>query len=130
MENRKEFSQGGVCYIICECHPPELPKTKAGARIEAALTRIQAAIFQSAEAALPSLSEKYEKDCDPHKRLRHRPIFLSLHLDCEEKKRCFFVSIRLHLHRCGRALAKKEGAARFDKQSGFPLASKEKKRKN
>ena len=121
MENRKEFSHDGVCYTICECHTPDLPKTKAGARIEAVLTSIIEAIFQSAEAALPSLSEAYDQNPDPHKRLRHRPLLLSLHLDFEEKKHYFLISIRLHLSRCGRTIAKKEGIARFDKQSGYPL---------
>ena len=127
MENRREFSSSGICLLICEYQLPDLPKTKAGARIEGALKKFGEAIFQSAEAALPSLSETYDKNPDPHKKLRNRPLLLSLCFDCEERKRFFRITLHLRLSRCGRTLAKKEGAARFDKQSGYPLASREKK---
>ena len=121
MENRREFSHSGICHVICECRSPELPSTPAGTRMKKTLTEIQDALMRSAEASLPALSEAYEKNSDPHKRLRHRPLLLSLQLDCEEKKRFILLSIRLQLSRCGRTLEKKEGAARFDKQSGHLL---------
>ena len=121
MENRREFSSSGICLLICEYRLPDLPQTKAGARIEEALKKFGEAVFQSAEAALPSLAEKYDRNPDPHKKLRHRPLLLSLRLDCEERKRFFLIKHHLCLSRCGRTLEKKEGAARFDKQSGYLL---------
>ena len=121
MENRREFSHGDTCLLICEYRLPDLPQTKAGARIEEALKKFGEAVFQSAEAALPSLAEKYDTNPDPHKKLRNRPLLLTLRIDCEERKRFFLIKHHLCLSRCGRTLAKKEGAARFDKQSGYPL---------
>ena len=121
MENRKEFSEGGICHIVCECALPDLPQTKAGARIREALEKFGEALYKSAEAALPSLSEKYEKNPDPHKKLRHRPLLLSLRFDCEERKRFFLITHHLCLSRCGRTLSQKKGEVRFDKQSGYLL---------
>ena len=121
MENRKEFSEGGICHIVCECALPDLPEGKAGARIREALEKFGEAVYKSAEAALPSLSEKYEKNPDPHKKLRHRPLLLSLRFDCEERKRFFLITHHLCLSRCGRTLSQKKGEVRFDKRSGYLL---------
>ena len=121
MENRREFSSSGICLLICEYQLPDLPKTKAGARIEGALKKFGEAIFQSAEAALPSLSEKYDKNPDPHKKLRNRPLSFSLAFSFEERKKCFSVSVSIRLSRCGRTLSQKKGEVCFDKQSGYLL---------
>ena len=121
MENRKEFSEGGICHIVCECALPDLPEGKAGVRIREALEKFGEALYKSAEAALPSLSEKYEKNPDPHKKLRHRPLLLSLRFDCEERKRFFLIAHHLCLSRSGRTLSQKKGEVRFDKQSGYLL---------
>ena len=121
MENRKEFSEGGICHIVCECALPDLPQTKAGARIREALEKFGEALYKSAEAALPSLSEKYEKNPDPHKKLRHRPLSFSLAFSFEEQKKCFSVSVSIRLSRSGRTLSQKKGEVRFDKRSGYLL---------
>ena len=121
MEKRREFSQGGICHLICEYDLPDLPRSKAGARMERTLVRMADAVFASAAQMLPALAAQYEQNSDPHKNLRHRPMLLTMALACEEE-RCFYrVYICLCLSRCGRTLEKKEGAARFDKQSGHLL---------
>jgi hypothetical protein len=121
MEHRQEFSHNGILHIICEYAPPPLPKGKAEERIQKLLDRMALAVFKSAEEALPSLSEKYEKNPDPHKKLRHRPLLLSLRFDCEERKRFFLITHHLCLSRCGRTLSQKKGEVCFDKRSGYLL---------
>jgi hypothetical protein len=121
MENRKEFSEGGICHIVCECALPDLPEGKAGVRMQKVLSQIKESFFLSAEKALPSLSEKYDKNSDPHKKLRHRPLSFSLAFSFEERKKCFSVSVSIRLSRSGRTLSQKKGEVRFDKQSGYLL---------
>ncbi len=127
MENRQEFSIGGILHIICEYHPPNLPEGKAGARIEKTLAAIAAGAFQSAEAALPTLAERYAKSTDPHKALRHRPLCLALDFSLREEKQFFSVTWSISLSRAGRTLSKAKETARFDKQSGRLLSGREKK---
>lgn len=127
MENRKEFSDGGICHIVCECALPDLPEGKAGVRMQKVLSQIKESFFLSAEKALPALAEKYKADPSPQKHLRHRPLSFSLAFSFEERKKCVSVSVSIRLSRCGRTLSLKKGEVRFDKQSGYLLSGREKK---
>lgn len=118
MIKKREFSQGGICYLICECNLPDLPPGSAGRRMERLLAQMAETVFTGAEEAFSALAEKYEANPDPKKHLRHRPLFFTLQATCEEKKRFYLISFRLRICRCGRTLLQKKGAARFDKKSG------------
>lgn len=130
MINRKEFSAGGICHIICEANLPELPESKAGMRMQQVLLKIRKTFFLCAEEALPAIAQQYEADRDPQKHLRHRPLSLSLEFFLEEDAHVFRIPWVLRLARAGRTLSQKNGEARFDKRSGYLLGKqKNKKRK-
>ena len=128
MENRKEFSEGGICHIVCECALPDLPEGKAGVRMQKILSQIKESFFLSAEKALPALAEKYKADPSPQKHLRHRPLSLSFEFCAEEKRSIYHITWKIRLSRCGRTLSQKKGEVRFDKRSGYLLSGREKKR--
>jgi hypothetical protein len=127
MINRKEFSAGGICHMICEANLPELPESKAGMRMQQVLLKIRKTFFLCAEEALPAIAQQYEADRDPQKHLRHRPLSLSFEFCAEEKRSVYHITWKMCLSRCGRILSQKNGEARFDKQSGYLLSGREKK---
>lgn len=108
----------GRCFIEFDCLFPDLPKGAVGVRIEKSLSAARDAVLARAEQTLSSLAAKYRESRDPHKHLRQRPLCLRLSFFLEEEKRAYRITWRLSLSRGGRVLAKKEKAARFDKQSG------------
>ena len=116
--NTKRLCEGDRCFIEFSYCFPELPDGAAGVRMEKTLVMLKDAALSRAEAALPALAARYAESTDPHKAMRHRPLELSLDFFAEEKKHCYHISLRLSLCRCGRTLAQRKEAARFDKQSG------------
>lgn len=128
MINRKEFSAGGICHMICEANLPELPESKAGARIKKILQDLSEVVFRSAEQALPSLVRQYEEDPDQKKAFRHRPLSLSLEFFLEEDAHVYHIPWALRLLRAGRILSQKNGEAYFDKQSGYLLGKQKNKK--
>ncbi len=129
MEHRQEFSHNGILHIICEYAPPPLPEGKAGVRIQKLLDRMALEVFKSAEAALPSLSKKYEENPDPKKHLRHRPLSLSFEFCAEEKRSAYHIAWTMCLVRAGRILSQKTEKLYFDKASGYPISQKRIKNK-
>lgn len=133
MQNSKErrMEKDGRCFLTVNCHLPDLPDGKAGARIKKILQDLSETVLRSAEQALPSLSRQYEEDPDPKKAFRHRPLSLSLDFFLEEEARVYRIPWVLRLSRAGRILSQKNGEARFDKRSGYLLGKrKTKKQKN
>lgn len=126
MDERYEFSEGGMRLLILEISFPALPEGTAGERLGAFLLSAAKAARQSAEDAIPRLFSSYENDPDPKKRFRHRPFVLSLSFSTEKKKRYYLVTERITLTRGGRILSEKQRAARFDLQSGRLLGIKRK----
>lgn len=130
MKKTREFSQNGICHLFCEQSLPVLPEGTVGERIGALIEEMLRLAMKRAEAALPMLCERYEKDENPKKHLLHRPLFLSLSFtleDAESKYRlCFFI----RLSKCGRVLKEIKKAACLDRQSGrFLYEEKEKIKK-
>ncbi len=128
MINRKEFSAGGICHMICEANLPELPESKAGMRMQQVLLKIRKTFFLCAEEALPAIAQQYEADRDPQKHLRHRPLSLSLDFFLEEEAHVYRIPWVLRLSRAGRILFQKNGEARFDKRSGYLLGKRKTKK--
>jgi len=128
MINRKEFSAGGICHMICEANLPDLPDGKAGTRIKKILQELSETVLRSAEQALPSLSRQYEEDPDPKKAFRHRPLSLSIDFFLEEEAHVYRIPWVLRLSRAGRILFQKNGEARFDKRSGYLLGKRKTKK--
>jgi hypothetical protein len=126
MDERYEFSEGGMRLLILEISFPERPEGVAGERLGAFLSAAAQAVRQSAEDAIPRLFSRYENDPDPKKRFRYRPFVLSLSFSTEKKKRYYLVTERITLTRGGRVLFEKKRAARFDLQSGRLLGIKRK----
>jgi hypothetical protein len=126
MDERYEFSEGGMRLLILEISFPERPEGVAGERLGAFLSAAAQAVRQSAEDAIPRLFSRYESDPDPKKRFRYRPFVLSLSFSTEKKKRYYLVTERITLTRGGRILSEKQRAARFDLQSGRLLGIKRK----
>ena len=120
---RQLFSQNGVCHLILEEELPDMSEGEAGARIDRIAGRISAIVRARAEAALPLLAARYDRDESPQKHLRHRPLLLSLSLSLGNEGR--LLSLSLSLSRCGRLLWETKKAARLDKASGRFLCKEE-----
>lgn len=123
--NTQRLCEGDRCFIEFSCALPALPKNTAGARIEKVLLQAKDTALCRAKAALSTLAARYAESTDPHKAMRHRPLFLLLEFSAEEKGCALRIAWTLSLSRGGRILSKVQGAKRFDKQSGYLLPCRE-----
>lgn len=109
-EEKKLFSEAGICFLEAICVLPELSDGKKAEKTNLFYTKLRTAFFACAEAAARTEKEHYETSGDPRRRFTHRPLRLSLRTRLSEKDESGSVScVRvLTLTRRGKTLYEKE----------------------
>ena len=109
-EEKKLFSDAGICFLEAVCTLPELSGGKRTGRTNRFYADLRAAFFACAEACARTEKERYESSTDPRRRFTHRPLRFSLRTRLSEPDDTgLFPAVRLlTLTHKGKCLYEKE----------------------